>query len=58
MRVAVMVANLGVGGHLCNRNYAAMGLFAADVLELDGGVADVEVLFEHVIEIDQDAVAL
>ena len=37
---------------------AALQLLAADVLELDGGVADVEVVLEHVIELDQDAGAL
>jgi len=38
-----------MGGHLRDGDDASVGLFAADVLELDGGVADVEVLFEHVV---------
>ena len=58
MRVAVMVANAAMRGHLFNGNNATVGLFATDVLELDGGVADVEVLFEQVIEFEQDGVAL
>ena len=61
MRVAVVVVRVGVGGsagHFFNGDYAAVGFRAAYVLELDGGVADVVVVLEQVVEVEQDAGAL
>jgi len=57
VRVPV-VAPVLVEGHLLNRNYAALQLFAASVLELNGGVSNLEVLLEDVVQPDQDAGAL
>ena len=56
----VMMAAMSVGsaGHLFNGYDAAIGLRAACVLELDGAVADVEVVFEDVFEVEQNAGAL
>jgi hypothetical protein len=45
-------------GHFFNGDDAAFKLIAAGVLELDGGVADLEVVIENVVELDQDAGAL
>ena len=45
-------------GHLIHGNHAAVKLFAAHVLKLNGGVADVKLLFEHAIEPYQNAGAL
>jgi hypothetical protein len=56
--VAVVMA-FGCGaGHFFNGDDAAVGFRAADVFKLDGGVADVEMVFEDVVEIEQDAGAL
>ena len=57
MRVPVVMA-VASAGHLFDRHDAAFKLLAADVLKLDGGVADVEVVFEHMVQLDQDAGAL
>ena len=45
-------------GHLLNGDNAAFQLTAADVLKLHGGVADVIVIAQDVIELDQDTRAL
>src|ERR1035438_8162234 len=58
MRVAVVGAAGGASGHLFNGDYAALELAAADVLELNGGMADVKVVLEHVVELEEDAGAL
>jgi hypothetical protein len=42
-------------GHFFNGHYASFELAAADVLELDGGVRDLEVLFQNMVELFQDA---
>ena len=47
-----------MSGHFFDGNDASLQLIAANVLELDGGVGDLEVLLEHVVEFDQDAGAL
>jgi len=47
-----------VSGHFFNGDNAAVGFFAACVLKLDGGVADLEVVFEDVVDLDEDAGAL
>ena len=56
MRVAVMAA--GTGGHIFHGDHAAVQFLATLVLKLEGGVADLEVLPEHMVELDQDAGAL
>ena len=58
MRVAVVVCLAPAAGHLFHGDDAAFKLFTALMLELDGGVSDLEVLLEHVVELDQDAGAL
>ena len=58
VRVAVVMADAAVRGHLCNGDDATMCLFTADMLELNGGVADMEVIAQHVIEFGEDARAL
>src|SRR5215469_1802026 len=51
VRVAVMVMRVAVpAGHLVDRDYTAVHFRAVFVFELDGGVADVEVVFEHAVE--------
>ena len=55
MPVAVVTVR---AGHLFHWNYAAVELFAAYVLKLNGGVADVKSLPEHVVELYQNAGAL
>ena len=45
-------------GHLFHRDTAAVKLSATHVLKLNGGVADVKLLFEHAIEPYQNAGAL
>src|SRR3954468_11915308 len=57
MHVAV-VGGIGGGGHLLDGHHAAVGDGAVLVLELDGGVADVEVVFEHMVEAVEDGGAL
>jgi len=58
-RLLVDVAVMGVGGgHLFEGDDAALDLGAAGVLELDGGVADVEVVAEDVVELEEDTGAL
>ena len=44
--------------HLFDGHYAAFELGAIQVLELDGGVADVEAIPEQLVEPGQDAAAL
>jgi len=51
----VMMGGVFLSGHLGYWNYAALQRFAANVLELDGGVGDLEMLLEHVVEFDQNA---
>ena len=60
MRVPVVMVFVAtrLTGKLFDGNNAAMKLRAIFMLELDGGVGDVEVLAQHVVEIDEDAVAL
>ena len=41
--------------HLFNGNDAAMHLLAAHMLKLDGTVANVVVLFENVVQLQQNA---
>ena len=48
----------GGAGHLFHGHDAAIELSASDVFKLDGGVADREMVAQHVIELDQDAGAL
>ena len=55
MRVPVMVL---APHHLLRRHHAALHLFTADVLELDGRMTDVKVVLEHMIQLHQDARAL
>ena len=50
MRVGVMVGL--AAGHCFQRDDAAFQLAAIHMLELDGGMADVEVLFEQMVEPD------
>ena len=45
-------------GQLFHRHYAAIMFAAHIVLKLDGGMRNLEVLFEHVVELVQDAGAL
>jgi hypothetical protein len=45
-------------GHLFGGHNAAFHHFTAYVLKLDGSVADVKVVLEHVIELHQDACTL
>ena len=60
MRVAVVMVFVAArfSGKLFDGDNAAMEFGAVFVLELDGGVGDVEVLAEDVVEIHEDAVAL
>src|SRR5579863_7821846 len=58
MRMPVVVLMLGPGGHLFHRHHAAMQLRAASVLKLDRRVADLEVVAQHMIDLQQDARAL
>jgi hypothetical protein len=48
----------GAAGHFFNGDYAAIEHLAAGVLELDGGVADLEIIAEEMVEFEQDAGAL
>jgi hypothetical protein len=41
--------------HLFERRHTTLQRFAADVLELDGRVADLKLLAEQLIEFDQNA---
>ena len=50
-----VTALAGAAGHIFNGRHTAIELVAADVLELDGGVADLEVLAEQLVELDQNA---
>ena len=45
-------------GHLFNGNDAAVLLWAAGVLKLNGSVADVKTILEDVVQIEQNASAL
>jgi hypothetical protein len=56
--MAVVRGLLGGAGHFFDGNDAAFQLAAADVLELDGGVRDLEVLLQYMVELFQDAGAL
>lgn len=47
-----------VAGHFCHGDYAAIEHLAACVLKLDGGVADVKVVLQHMVDLDKDAGAL
>ena len=58
MRVPTMVLVAVASGQFLRRHHASLEFSAADVLELDGGMADVEMVFEDVIELDEDAGAL
>lgn len=52
----VVTVDVGDGAcHFFDGDDAAVGFSAADVLELDGGVADVVVVLEHVVEVDENA---
>lgn len=55
MRVPVMVLSTG---HLLGWHDTALHLFTAYVLKLNGSVADVEVVFEQMIDLHQDASTL
>src|SRR5579863_1848937 len=57
MAVAV-VGGVGGGGHLFDGDHAAFGNGAVFVFELDGGVADVEMRLEDMVEVFEDAGAL
>src|SRR5215469_13382443 len=57
MRVAVVVAGVGGGGHFFDGDHATLRYSAVFMLELDGGVADVEVGFEDAIQVCEDAEA-
>ena len=48
MRATVFAC--AAAGHFFNGDDAALQLSAADVLELDGGVADAKVVTEHLVE--------
>ena len=48
--VGVVVAGVGAAGHLFHGDHAAFENLAILVFELDGGVADIEVVFEHMPE--------
>ena len=54
MCVAVVCA-ARAAGHFINGDDAALDFAAADVLELDGGVADLKMIIENMVELDQDA---
>jgi len=56
MGMAVMMGVLG-RGHFFHGDHAAFYLSTTRVLELDSGVGNLEMLFEDMIELDQDAVA-
>ncbi len=58
MRVPVMMRVSCAASHLLRRSDAALERFAADVLELDGGVADLELLAENSLRLDENAGAL
>ena len=55
MRVPVIV---WVTGHLLGWHHATFHLFTAYVFKLDGGMADVKVVLEHMVQLFQDACAL
>ena len=55
MCVPVMV---WAAGHFFGGYNAALHFFTAYVLELDGSVADVKVVLEHMIQLHQDACTL
>jgi len=56
MRVAVMAVCVArAAGHFINGHDAALDFAATDVLELDGGVADLKMIFENMVELDEDA---
>jgi hypothetical protein len=56
--VMVMVFLAGFTGKLFHGNNATMEFRAVFMLELNGGVGDVEVLAKNVVELDENAVAL
>ena len=45
-------------GHFFHGNHAAFNLSAARVLELHGGVGNLKMFLENVVDLDQDAGAL
>src|SRR5580658_1236359 len=51
----VVCVFLGGAGHFFKGHNASFEFAAADVLELDGGVGDLEVLLENMVELFQDA---
>ena len=56
VRVSVMMpVALGAAGHFFQGNDASVQLLATCVLKLDGGVADIEMFFQNVIQLEQDA---
>ena len=55
MMVAVAVSRRAC--HIFNGNNAPMRLFAANMLKLDGAVANVVVVFKNVVQLHQDACA-
>ncbi len=57
MCVAVVFAGCAAS-HFFNGDDAAIEHLAAGVFELDGGVADLKVVVEHLVELEQDAGAL
>jgi len=58
MRMPVVVRVLLAAGQFFRGNHAAFNLAAANVLELNGGVADVKVVVEQMVESLADARAL
>ena len=54
MRVAMVLVR-GAAGHFFHGDDAAFELLAAGVLELNGGVTDLEAVTEHLVELEQDA---
>lgn len=53
-----VVAPDGAAGHFFDGHHAAFQFAAADVFELNGGMADEKVLAQDVIEFHEDAGAL
>ena len=56
--VVVMIVVLHTIGQLFHGNHAVIDRGTANVLELDGGVADMEVIFQLVIEAGKNHNAL
>ena len=55
MRVTVVAVFVAVAvGQFFNGNHAPIELPAAYVLELDRGVANIEVIFQNVVELHQN----